>query len=217
MQRPFFSIYILLIGLLSQATLGSRHVFKRTPTHGEKMFTQVDAAEENLWKQHSGLVENVKGAMLASIRTRYVRVVTPKPRSHLTIPYSWEQGTAAHAILEIDNPEYSVFAEAPFQAHGPPIPTLQLALSAAVRQTADGRLSQQINDAEDGAALDGASAGSAVMLGSFAPNPRGAEYWLKAAERQMAYLKTVKRTSTGALSHRADTRQYWCASHLHRY
>lgn len=44
---------------------------------------------------------------------------------------------------------------------------LQLALSAVVRQTSDGRLSQQINDALDGAALDGASAGSAVLIGDY--------------------------------------------------
>lgn len=69
---------------------------------------------------------------------------------------SWEQGTAAGAILETDDSEYAVFADNPFQNKGQiPVSTLHLALSAAVRQTADGRLSQQINDALDGAALDG--------------------------------------------------------------
>lgn len=69
---------------------------------------------------------------------------------------SWEQGTAAGAILETDDSEYAVFADNPFQNKGQiPVSTLHLALSAAVRQTVDGRLSQQINDALDGAALDG--------------------------------------------------------------
>ena len=69
---------------------------------------------------------------------------------------SWEQGTAAGAILELDDSEYSVFADSPFKNKGQiPVSTLHLALSAAVRQTSDGRLSQQINDALDGAALDG--------------------------------------------------------------
>lgn len=87
---------------------------------------------------------------------------------------------------------------------------MQLALSAVVRQTADGRLSQDINDAEDGAALDGASAGSAVLLGTFAPNPRGQSYWENGADKELNYLLTeVPRTSTGALSHRADSAQYW--------
>lgn len=68
-------------------------------------------------------------------------------------------------MIETANPEYSVFGNSPFTSHGFPTAPLQLAFSAAVRQTPDGRLSQQINDALDGAALDGASAGSAVLLG----------------------------------------------------
>lgn len=69
------------------------------------------------------------------------------------------------AIIESDAPQYSVFATSPFLNHGLPASPLRLALSAAVRQTPDGRLSQQINDALDGAALDGASSGSGVLLG----------------------------------------------------
>jgi len=41
---------------------------------------------------------------------------------------------------------------------------LRLALGAVVRQSSDGRLSQKIKDEKDGAALDGASAGVAVVL-----------------------------------------------------
>lgn len=89
-------------------------------------------------------------------RTRY--------RSCL-FPPSWEQGTAANAIIEKDNPQYSVFAPTPFKNQGFPANTLRLALSAAVRQAPDGRLSQEINDALDGAALDGASAGYSVLMG----------------------------------------------------
>jgi hypothetical protein len=48
--------------------------------------------------------------------------------------HSWEQGTAAQAVLETDNPEYSVFGAWPFEFHkNTPTSTLQLALSAAVR------------------------------------------------------------------------------------
>jgi hypothetical protein len=80
--------------------------------------------------------------------------------------FSWEQGTAAGAALEFDDPEYSVFGSSPFVCDVKfPLSTLQLAYSAAVRQSSDGRLSQEIGDALDGAALDGASAGSAVLLG----------------------------------------------------
>ena len=131
---------------------------------------------------------------------------------------SWEQGTAANGILEIDDEDYSVFARSPFASHGQPTSTLQLALSAVVRQTPDGRLSEHlyelydINSAKlkDGSALDGASAGSAVLLGTFAPNPRERSYWEDAVDKELNYLLTqVPRTSTGALSHRTHTSQYW--------
>ena len=137
---------------------------------------------------------------------------------------SWEQGTAAHGILEIDNHDYSVFAASPFTPHGAATSVLQLALSAVVRQTADGRLSEGLNakdvaafdvdladsDVKDGSALDGASAGPAVLLGTFAPNSRVQSYWGDAADNELNYLLTkVPRTSTGALSHRTISAQYW--------
>ena len=101
-----------------------------------------------LYQSKSYLADGIKGAMLGSIRT------------------SWEQGTAADGVLEIEDPQYSVFAATPFIDNGTlPAGALRLAYSAAVRQTPDGRLSQNINDAEDGAALDGASSGSYTLLG----------------------------------------------------
>ncbi|KZT18415.1 Six-hairpin glycosidase [Neolentinus lepideus HHB14362 ss-1] len=144
------------------------------------------------WSSYNDIVGAIKTAMQASIRT------------------SWEQGTAAGAIIEVDDPQYSVFANKPFEYNGVlPVSALQFALSAAVRQTADGRLSQNINDAEDGAALDGASAGSAVLLGSFT-HTDNATFWANSAERELDFiLNKVPRTSTGAFSHRVDTKQYW--------
>ncbi|KZT25813.1 Six-hairpin glycosidase [Neolentinus lepideus HHB14362 ss-1] len=154
--------------------------------------TNAGARPIRRWPSYTNLVEEIKTAMQASIRT------------------SWEQGTAAGAIIEVDNPEYSVFAHKPFEYDGiMPISVLQFAMSAAVRQTADGRLSQNINDAEDGAALDGASAGSAVLLGSFT-HTDNESFWADSAERELNFiLNDVPRTSTGAFSHRIDTRQYW--------
>ena len=125
--------------------------------------------------------------------------------------FSWEQGTAGSGILEIDEPEYSVFADSPFADNGKlPVGTLQIAFSAAVRQTPDGRLSQQINDALDQAALDGASSGSHVLLGkaifSFHAThltyqrstgtftePGRADYWWSAAEKQLNYVGNLCR------------------------
>ncbi|KIJ36672.1 hypothetical protein M422DRAFT_61143 [Sphaerobolus stellatus SS14] len=122
---------------------------------------------------------------------------------------SWEQGTAAVAITDVDDPEYSVFASSPFTNQGFPASTLRLAMSASVRQTSDGRLSQQINDALDGAALDGASAGSAVMLGSLTDSARKS-FWLNSASAELNFVLTqAPRTSTGAISHRVDSKEYW--------
>lgn len=139
----------------------------------------------------NSVINNIKGAMLSSIRT------------------SWEQGTASAAIMEVDDPEYSVFASKPFTRQGLPVSTLRLALSAAVRQTPDGRLSQNINDALDGAALDGASAGPAVLLGAMTDASRQS-YWQAAAAAELNFvLNVAPRTSTGAISHRVDSKQYW--------
>jgi hypothetical protein len=96
-------------------------------------------------------VGKIKSAMTGSIRT------------------SWEQGTAMHALAELDFPQYSVFGASPFaaakQARELPLDVLQLGVSAVTRQSADGRLSQVVNGDTDGAALDGASAGVGVWLG----------------------------------------------------
>ncbi|KAG1901410.1 uncharacterized protein F5891DRAFT_1187693 [Suillus fuscotomentosus] len=140
------------------------------------------SSDASLYQSKLWVAGNIRSAMLASVRTRF----------------SWEQGTAAAAVLEFDDPEYSVFGSSPF-----------LAYSAAVRQSPDGRLSQEIGDALDGAALDGASAGSAVLLGSLT-DPSRYNYWLDAANAQLNFLLDVApRTSTGAISHRIDSRQYW--------
>ncbi|TDL22133.1 Six-hairpin glycosidase [Rickenella mellea] len=144
------------------------------------------------YKKHAGMAAKIRGAMIGSIRT------------------SWEQGTAAEAVLQQDNPEYSVFGDNPFQTGGnTPVTTLQFALSASVRQSGDGRLSQLVGDGADGAALDGASAGPHVVLGTYTDSNRKS-YWQSSADAQLNYLlNTAPRTSTGAISHRSTAKEYW--------
>ncbi|CAE6458930.1 unnamed protein product [Rhizoctonia solani] len=126
-------------------------------------------------------VQKIKSAMLASIRT------------------SWEQGVAADALAELDFPEYSVYGynETKKTAAYPlrdsanrrfPLLVIQFGLSAAVRQSADGRLSQIINGDADGAALDGASAGLAVLIGKYIDNSYS-DYLGQAAEKQLNYVR----------------------------
>lgn len=114
----------------------------------------------------------------------------------------------ASAILELDNPEYSVFGERPFEYNGDiPKTTLRCALSSVAYQTADGRLSKDSGET----ALDSAAAGPVVLLGSFT-DPSRKELWEDAAAAQLNYLLNVApKTSTGAISHRTPDRQYWYA------
>ena len=132
----------------------------------------------------------------------------------LCVP-SWEQGTAAMAVLEADDREYSVFSSDPYRNHGRvPAATLRLALSAVTRQAEDGRLSQFVGDGNDGSALDGASNGVVVLLGELSSGfwvcacgelrptllfwrlgmyaqPSRRDYWREAADRQLGYVSST--------------------------
>lgn len=72
MQHPLFVMYLLILGFLGDVVLGS-HISKRTGHHAKRASSDVNnAVEVSLWNQHSSLVDSVKAAMLASIRTRCV-------------------------------------------------------------------------------------------------------------------------------------------------
>ncbi|KDQ62801.1 hypothetical protein JAAARDRAFT_45012 [Jaapia argillacea MUCL 33604] len=171
--------YLLLCGFLLGHTLTA-------------VVATSNSDEQALYESYSHMITNIKSAMLDSMRA------------------SWEQGTALGSIIELSYPQYSVFGDTPFISTGAiPISALHLALSAVVRQSSDGRLSQVIGDALDGAALDGASAGSGVLLGSFT-DPLRSAYWANASKAQLDFLLyKAPRTSTGAISHRIDSKQYW--------
>ncbi|KAJ6568378.1 hypothetical protein DFH09DRAFT_1261335 [Mycena vulgaris] len=106
---------------------------------------------------------------------------------------SWEFGTAAEALLELYNPELSVFGKTPFPvAHEQPI--LRQALSATTGLSNG-----------NGATGDPASLGvSAIMLG------KSDKKFADAATVQLAYLvDTAPRYSNGAISHRAGVPELW--------
>ncbi|KZV89607.1 Six-hairpin glycosidase [Exidia glandulosa HHB12029] len=159
----------------------------------------VAVSDDVLYQRTLPLAQLVRSAMLGSIRA------------------SWEQGVAASALLEFDYPAFSLFGAHPFHmdTSSPanailPQSVIQLAASAVARQGDDGRLSQLVGDGNDAAALDGAAAGPAVLIGAWKPHPTRISYWQNAAIAQLNYvLNTAPRTSTGAISHRADAKQYW--------
>ncbi|KAF9258006.1 Six-hairpin glycosidase [Marasmius fiardii PR-910] len=121
-----------------------------------------------------------------------------------TLPtHSWEYGTAAEALLELYNPDASVFGRKPF-----PVPTLDRndtpSLAFAESRITIGTPPNVFADG-DGAVGDPASLGvAAVMLGKSDPK------YVLAIDSEMSYLANqVPRWWNGAISHRADVAELW--------
>ncbi|TFK60605.1 hypothetical protein BDN72DRAFT_779178 [Pluteus cervinus] len=117
--------------------------------------------------------------------------------------HSWEYGTAIEALLELFNPELSVFGYAPF-----PVPTKNSDdVQALVYARSKIVLGTGANALSDGAGAvgDPASLGvSAVLLGK--TNATLAD----AATRQVQYVvNQAPRWVNGAISHRADVAELW--------
>lgn len=117
--------------------------------------------------------------------------------------HSWEWGTAAEALLELYNPELSVFAARPF-----PVPTVNysdvLALSYAASKVVWG-VSFDTFSANNGAAGDPSSFGvSAVLIG------KTNQTFADGADATVTGLfNDVPRFSNGAISHRASVPELW--------
>ncbi|KAJ7638470.1 hypothetical protein FB45DRAFT_1054755 [Roridomyces roridus] len=117
---------------------------------------------------------------------------------------SWEFGTAAEALLELYNPDLSVFSSHPFPVPTIPenydIPSLTYAASKIVIGTGANGLSTG-----DGAVGDPASLGvSAILLGK-----TNAAY-AAAVQAEIKYItQDAPRFSNGAISHRTDVAELW--------
>ncbi|KAM6492170.1 hypothetical protein JOM56_011894 [Amanita muscaria] len=117
--------------------------------------------------------------------------------------HSWEYGTAAEALLELYNPEYSIFGEKPF-----PVPTLNPQNTQSLAYAATKfQLGEPPNVLIDGggAVGDPASLGiSAVLIG------KTNDTLAKAAEDEISYLISgAPRYWNGARSHRAAYAELW--------
>ncbi|KAF5346566.1 hypothetical protein D9758_013457 [Tetrapyrgos nigripes] len=146
--------------------------------------------------------------------------------------HSWEFGTEAEALLEIYNPELSVFGEKLFP---PPLP-ISVALNVSLSLSSN--LEEDVNsngDASQGVRAlfyaqskmqinlgPGPVNGSAFIDAGFAaadPSSLGVSavllglsnlMYMKAAELTMGYLTgTTPRSENGAISHRADVAELW--------
>ncbi|KAF4616803.1 hypothetical protein D9613_008400 [Agrocybe pediades] len=118
--------------------------------------------------------------------------------------HSWEFGAAAQALLELHNPELSVFGVQPF-----PVPSISNLTSVpALKYAADSvkfGASYHALAKGDGAAGDPPSLGvSAVMLGK-----TDARFAKAADETVGGLFNDVPRFANGAISHRADVPELW--------
>ncbi|KAG8996815.1 hypothetical protein FRB93_000627 [Tulasnella sp. JGI-2019a] len=124
---------------------------------------------------------------------------------------SWEAGTAAETVLELDFPQLSVFSSSylsPFPPYS--VADLQPILSIATDAVTQ-RSSSQLWG-QDGSAGDPASLGVSVLLGNW--TNAGNVDWVGAAEQQLNLLLTGTARATygpaaGAISHRVGYVQLW--------
>ncbi|KAK4077877.1 CAZyme family GH105 [Trichoderma aggressivum f. europaeum] len=116
--------------------------------------------------------------------------------------HSWEWGTTAEALLELYNPELSVFGSNPFPNGKIPQADPSTTALAYAKQFIN-RNSQTLVD--DTAVGDPASLGvSAILLG------QSDSVYIGAANRESDFiLKIAPRWSNGAISHRSDVAELW--------
>ena len=122
--------------------------------------------------------------------------------------HSWEHGALAEALLELHNPELSVFGQTPFPADKVPFAPFR---SVPALTYARGRIDLELSKKTgalangEGSTADPASLGVAsILLGQ-----TDVEY-LKAASRQAAYLlEEAPRMANAAISHRGGLKEAW--------
>ncbi len=116
--------------------------------------------------------------------------------------HSWEWGTAAEALLELYDPELSVFGANPFPNSRVPNASPDTFALTYARQFIN-RDSQVL--VGDSAVGDPASLGvSAILLG------QSDDVYIGAANREADYiLNDAPRFSNGAISHRPDVAEIW--------
>ncbi|KAK0634131.1 hypothetical protein B0T14DRAFT_534086 [Immersiella caudata] len=116
---------------------------------------------------------------------------------------SWEWGTAAQALLELYNPELSVFGANPFPNGN--VPTADPAATFALRYAKQFISAMGQILVPDDAVGDPASLGvSAVMIG------KTESAYQQAAARQADFLLNIApKYSNGAISHRTEVAELW--------
>ncbi|KAL0948050.1 hypothetical protein HGRIS_010674 [Hohenbuehelia grisea] len=161
------------------------------------------------WTHAAGRVaaQELSDSQVSQIRSRLAEVALK----------SWELGTRAQVLLELDAPAFSVFSPNPLP---PPheIPSNLTGLISSVmsiaRNVVGGRAASNKNATgpqplmQDGSAADPASIGIAVLLANW--TGQGGQDYAGAAKDQLDFLmQRVPRTDDGAISHRVSEVQLW--------
>ncbi|CZT16334.1 uncharacterized protein RCC_02176 [Ramularia collo-cygni] len=118
--------------------------------------------------------------------------------------HSWEYGTAAEALLELYNPELSVFSRNAFPNASLPVVPLIADVPALEYVKPHIRLGSTTLIDGDGASGDPASLGNfALLIG------QSEEAYLDAAKNQLNHFSDVPRWPNGAISQRDNTAELW--------
>ncbi|KXN82777.1 hypothetical protein AN958_02216 [Leucoagaricus sp. SymC.cos] len=126
--------------------------------------------------------------------------------------HSWEFGTASETLLELYDPEISVFGSSPFsvtpgylKSHRGKIRSLEYAKSVIVLGTGVNGLADG-----DGAVGDPASLGvSAVLLGDYLADEEGEKYFNASVGEVEYIVNEAPRWENGAISHRVEQPELW--------
>ena len=128
--------------------------------------------------------------------------------------YSWEIGTRAQALLELDSPRYSVTtsgAKLPPSDTNPPSSlsdVFAISRNVVSKRSPIGNNSQPF--IQDDSSGDPPSVGVAILLSNWTNQQSSdGQNYRQALLNQFNYLYTVPRTSDGAISHRATQLQLW--------
>ncbi|KAL9633102.1 MAG: hypothetical protein Q9164_004899 [Protoblastenia rupestris] len=118
--------------------------------------------------------------------------------------HSWEYGTAAEALIELHNPELSVFSQHPFP--GGKLPLVDVEKTPGLKYAkALIRTGQQTLIDGDGSAGDPASLGVVCLL----IGQTHKEYAIAAESQARFILEKTPRFKNGAISHRENVAELW--------
>lgn len=128
---------------------------------------------------------------------------------------SWELGTRAQALLELDSARYSVTTPGEKLPPSNSNPPSSLNDVFAIAQSVVSELHPTGNApepfiADDDTAGDPPSVGVAIILANWTnQQSSNGQNYTQAIRNQFNYLYTVPRTSDGAISHRTNQLQLW--------